>query len=109
MNPNEIASKGDIQGLVTEIMKMRAEINNLISLLPEVKNELINSKEIRERLGISASTFSLLRPTLIKFNMFKEGQWKMHELDLQDYLNFKKSAMDIDQYQKLNKRKRNLN
>jgi L-rhamnose mutarotase len=60
----------------------------LLKKMTDEKSErLVAVKEIMQRAGIrSYSTFLRSRQKLIDFGMFKQGQYKMREADLEKFI-----------------------
>ena len=84
----DIAEKKDVQRLEAKIDKLLMFIDNNDIKQP---GKVLTSNEIRMRLGnISRQTFQNKLEELVSAGMFKDGQWKMYENDLTNFLKKKR-------------------
>jgi hypothetical protein len=83
----DIPTTADFQRLEN---KIEVIIKYFETTQPEA-NPILNTNQIRAALGhISYKSFQNRMHDLVAAGMFKDGQWKMKEKDLNQYINSKK-------------------
>lgn len=78
------------------IQELSSKLDSIIASIKPPRGrrdngDVLNSRDIRARLGYSSSTFYARIPMLVKFGMWKDGHWRMYEDDIQKYIDSKKS------------------
>jgi len=82
----EIPTKTDFVEMEQKLTYKLDALLRIVATNTDVSSRVLNSTELINRLNISRRTFHNNRVKLIRAGMYKDGQWKMRESDLENYI-----------------------
>lgn len=81
---SEVLLADEVARLNVSVRELIERINYMIGTTKKGQ-AVLSSHKICEELGISRDAFYRRRESLMEYGLFKDGQWKMRKLDLEQY------------------------